>query len=49
MKSRVNHLNYEYINLTEVGDQIEVVIKIGLGLIMHKGVVKHMTGTLQVG
>ena len=39
MKDRVNGLNHEYINLTEVGDRIEVVIKIGLDLIMHIGVI----------
>ena len=41
--------NYEYINLTEVGDRIEVVIKIGSGLMMHIGVIQYITRTLEVG
>ena len=49
MKDRVNCLNFKYINLTEVGDRIEVVIKIGLDLIMHIGVIQHITRTLEVG
>ena len=49
MKSRVNCLNHEYINLTEVGDRIEVVTKIGLGLIMHIGVIQHITRISEVG
>ena len=49
MKDRVNHLNHEYINLTEVGDRIEVVIKIGLDLIMDIGVIQHITRTSEVG
>ena len=49
MKGRVNHLNHEYINLTEVGDRIVVVIKIDLGLIIHIGVIQYITRTLEVG
>ena len=49
MKDRINHLNHEYINLTEVGDRIEVVIKIGLGLIMHIGDIQSITRTLELG
>ena len=48
-EDKLNHLNREYINLTEVGVKTEVIIKIGLGLIMHIGVFQHMTRTLEVG
>ena len=49
MKDRVNHLNHEYINLTEVGDRIEVVTNIGLGQTIHIGVIQYITRTLEVG
>ena len=49
MKDRINHLNHEYINLTEVGIRTEVMIKIGLGLVMHIEVIQHITRTLEVG
>ena len=49
MKDRVNHLNYEYINLTEVADRIEVVIKIDLSLIMCIGNAQYITKMLKVG
>ena len=49
MKDRVNHLNHEYINLTEVGDRIKVVIMIGLGLIMCIGDVQSIVRTLEIG
>ena len=49
MKNRVNHLNHEYINLTEVGDRIVVVIKVDLGLIMHIGDAQYISRTLEVG
>ena len=49
MKDRVNCLKHKYINLTEVGVRIEVIIKIGLGLIICVGVIQHITRTLEVG
>ena len=49
MKERINCLNHKYINLTEVGDRIEVVIKVALGLIMCIGDVQHIIRILEVG
>ena len=49
MKDRLNHLNHEYTNLTEVGDKIEVPIKVVLGLIMHIGDAQYIIRTLEAG
>ena len=49
MKDRVNHLNHEYTNLTKVGNRIEVVIRVDLGLIMHIGDAQYIIRTLEVG
>ena len=49
MKDRINHLNHDYINLPEVRDRIEVVIKVYLGLIMCIGDVQYIIRTLEVG
>ena len=49
MKNKVNHLNHEYTNLTEVGNRIEVDIKVEEGLIMHIGDVQSIIRTLEVG
>ena len=35
VKDRVNNLNHECISLTEAEVRIEVISKVGLGLIMH--------------
>ena len=49
MKDRINHLNHKFINLTEVGDRIEVVMKVDLGLIMWIGDAQYIIRTLEVG
>ena len=48
MKDKVNNLNHEYTNLTEVGNRIDVDIKAELGLIMHIGDAWYMIRTLEV-
>ena len=49
MKDRVNHLNHGYTILTEVGDRIEVAIKVDLGLIMSVGDAQYTIRTLEAG
>ena len=49
MKDKVNHLNHDYTNLTEVGNRIEVDIKVELGLIMCIGYARYMIRTLEIG
>ena len=47
MKDRVNHLSHECINLIEAEARIEVITKVGLGLIMHIEVIQDTTKILE--
>ena len=49
MKGSLSHLNPKYINPIEVGIGTEAIIKVGLGMIMHTGVIQYITRTLGVG
>ena len=49
MKGSLSHLNHKYINPIEVGIGIEAIIEVGLGMIMHTGVIQYKTRTLGVG
>ena len=44
-KNKVNHLNHKYTNPTEVGNRIEVDIKVEVGLIMSIGGAQYMIRT----
>ena len=39
----------QYVNPIEVGIRIEAIIKVGLGMIMHTGVILYIIRTLGVG
>ena len=49
MKGSLSHLNHKYINPIEVGIEIEAIIEVGLGMIMHTGVIQYITRMLEVG
>ena len=48
MKGSLSHLNHKYINLIEVGTEIEAIIEVCLGMIMYTGVIQCITRTLGV-